>query len=219
MLFQLAASPAAMLALFVFFKDKYEKEPYFMLVTSVLFGFISCGYVLALDLAIENIPIKQGSLFSVFVLSAGTEEFIKLVFVFFLNFKNKHLNEPFDAVIYSSYVCLGFAWAENIIYVFSPELGGLRTAFMRAIFSVPGHFLFSVLMGYNLASFTYYKKGIKYLAYTFIFPYAAHAVYNLLIIWGNDMYLLFFIPYNLFLWIYCLKKMKILSIKSPFKNA
>ena len=219
MLFQLAASPAAMLALFVFFKDKYEKEPYFMLVTSVLFGFISCGYVLALDLAIENIPIKQGSLFSVFVLSAGTEEFIKLVFVFFLNFKNKHLNEPFDAVIYSSYVCLGFAWAENIIYVFSPELGGLGTAFMRAIFSVPGHFLFSVLMGYNLASFTYYKKGIKYLAYTFIFPYAAHAVYNLLIIWQNDMYLLFFIPYNLFLWIYCLKKMKILSIKSPFKNA
>ena len=138
MLFQLAASPAAMLALFIFFKDKYEKEPYFMLVTCGLFGFISCGYVLALDLAIEHIPIKQGSLFSVFVLSAGTEELIKLIFVFFLNFKNKQLNEPFDAVIYSSYVCLGFAWAENIIYVFSPELGGLETAFMRAVFSVPG---------------------------------------------------------------------------------
>ncbi len=219
MLFQLAASPAAMLALFIFFKDKYEKEPYFMLVTCGLFGFISCGYVLALDLAIEHIPIKQGSLFSVFVLSAGTEELIKLIFVFFLNFKNKQLNEPFDAVIYSSYVCLGFAWAENIIYVFSPELGGLETAFMRAVFSVPGHFLFSVLMGYNLASFTYYKKGIKYLAFTFLVPYAAHAVYNLILIWENEFYIIFFIPYILFLWIFCLKKIHILSVKSPFKKA
>ena len=218
MLFQLAAAPAAMLALFVFFKDRYEEEPYYMLITSVVFGFLSCGYVLGLDLAIEKLPLPQGSLFSVFVLSAGTEEFIKLVFVFFISFKNRHLNEPFDAVVYSSYVCLGFAWAENIIYVFSPELGGVNTAFMRAIFSVPGHFLFSVLMGYNLASFTYYKKGIKSLAYSFLFPYTAHAVYNLILIWENNMYLLFFIPYLLFLWIYCLKKMKLLSIKSPFKK-
>ena len=41
-----AAAPAAMLALFVFFKDRYEEEPYYMLITSAVFGFLSCGYVL-----------------------------------------------------------------------------------------------------------------------------------------------------------------------------
>ncbi len=218
MLFQLSAAPAAMLALFIFVKDRYEKEPLYMLLTSAVFGFISCGYVIALDIVIEKIPVNQGSLFSVFVLSAGTEEIIKLIFVFFIAYKNKHLNEPFDGIMYSSYVCLGFAWAENLIYVFSPELGGLNTAIMRAVFSVPGHFLFSVLMGYNLAYFTYYKKGIKYLAYSFLFPYGAHAIYNLLIVWNNDMYLLIFIPYVIFLWVICLRKMKELSVLSPFKK-
>ena len=218
MLFQLAAAPAAMLAFFVFVKDRYEKEPVFMLFISALFGFISCGYVLALDITIEKIFINKSQLLSVFVLSAGTEELIKLIFIFFITYKNKYLNEPFDAVIYSAYVCLGFAWAENIIYIFSPELGGINTAFMRAIFSVPGHFLFSVLMGYNLAFFAYYKKGIKYIGFSFLLPYIAHAAYNLILLWENDMYLLIFVPYNLFLWFVCLKIMKTYSLKSPFKR-
>lgn len=119
------------------------------------------------DIFIENNISTKSKLFSVFILSAGTEETIKLIFIYFLMHKNPNLNEPFDGIFYSAYICLGFAWIENIIYVMSPDLGGMETAFARSIFSVPGHFLFSVFMGYYFACFSYEKKRSRVLLYSF----------------------------------------------------
>lgn len=219
MLFNLAASPAVMLIIFVFIKDKYEKEPYLMMAPAILFGFLSCGAVIAEDIALRRILGNVDNiLLSAFVLSSGTEEITKLAVLYFLMLKNPNLNEPFDAVLYSAYVSLGFAWAENIIYVFSPELGGVSTALMRAVFSVPGHFLFSIFMAGFFAEYHYFKKGIKYLALSFICPWAVHGLYNIIIMWFGDFWLFVFIPYVVLLWIICLKKMLFLSKKSPFKN-
>ncbi len=218
MLLQLASAPVFMLILFIYIKDKYEKEPNYMLFTTILFGFFSAAYVIAIDIFIENLFNTDNALFSAFIISAGVEEFVKFIFLFFLMFKNPNLNEPFDAIFYSVYVSLGFAWAENIIYVYSPDLGGIDTAVMRAVFSVPGHFLFSLFMGYEFAYFSYYKKGAVYILKTFFYPYFIHGIYNLIILLFGDFYIFVFLPYIFFLWVIGLRKIKILSFKSPFKK-
>lgn len=217
MLFQLASAPVIMLLFFVYAKDKYEKEPNLMLFTAVFYGMIMTAFVIAADIFIENNISTKSKLFSVFILSAGTEETIKLIFIYFLMHKNPNLNEPFDGIFYSAYICLGFAWIENIIYVMSPDLGGMETAFARSIFSVPGHFLFSVFMGYYFACFSYEKRGVGFLLYSFFSAYILHALYNLIIIYTQKYYIFIIYAYMFFLWKAALNKIRKASENSPFK--
>lgn len=217
MLFHLASAPVIMLLFFVYAKDKYEKEPDIMLFTAVFYGLFMTACVVAADNFIGEKIKTDSALFSVFVLSAGTEETIKLLFLYFLMYKNPNLNEPFDGIFYCAYICLGFAWIENIIYIMSPELGGIETAFARSVFSVPGHFLFSVFMGYYFACFYYEKRGVKFLAYSFFSAYTVHAIYNLIILYSGRYYIFIISVYMLFLWKTALGKMKTASENSPFK--
>lgn len=217
MLLHIASAPIIMLLFFVYAKDKYEKEPDLMLFTAVFYGLFLTAYVVAADNFIEEKIKINSNLFSVFVLSAGTEETIKLLFLYFLMHKNPNLNEPFDGIFYSAYICLGFAWAENIIYVMSPDLGGIETAFARSVFSVPGHFLFSVFMGYYFACFCYEKRGAGFLAYSFLSAYTVHAIYNFIILYSGRYYIYIICIYMLFLWKTALGKIKTASENSPFK--
>ena len=71
--------------------------------------------------------------------------------------RNKNFNEPFDGIVYACFIGLGFAGIENIMYVFGNDTvgGALTTGVMRALLSVPGHFLFAVIMGYFLGPFPF----------------------------------------------------------------
>ena len=55
-----------------------------------------------------------------------------------------HFNHRFDGVVYGVFVSLGFAAVENVLYVLT---SGFSTAVVRAIFSIPGHAMFGVVMG------------------------------------------------------------------------
>ena len=81
------------------------------------------------------------------------EESIKLAVFMIFVWKNKNFNCTFDGLIYSVFVSIGFAMLENILYVFD---GGLRTALLRALLSIPGHVAFSVFMG---IFYSYAKKA------------------------------------------------------------
>ena len=54
-------------------------------------------------------------------------------------------NYTFDAVVYAVTAALGFAVAENILYVMD---GGVGVALLRAAVAVPGHAFDGVFMGY-----------------------------------------------------------------------
>lgn len=56
-------------------------------------------------------------------------------------------NEPFDGIVYSVMVSMGFAATENIFYVLE---GGYQTALVRAFTAVPAHATFGILMGYYM---------------------------------------------------------------------
>ena len=60
------------------------------------------------------------------------------------------VNYTFDGLVYAVYVSLGFALAENLLYVFSY---GISVALPRALLTIPAHMSFGVYMGafYGLA--------------------------------------------------------------------
>jgi len=54
----------------------------------------------------------------------------------------------FDGIVYSTFVSLGFATIENILYAI---VGGFQAVIVRAIFTVPAHAFFGISMGINLS--------------------------------------------------------------------
>ena len=152
MLVELASTPVAAGLFFLYIKDKYEKEPWKMLFLGVLFGLYTAAVVYALGSFLEErFPHEETPFYTAFFSSAGVEEAVKFLFLFFLIWGNRNFNEPLDGIVYGVFVSLGFAWAENVIYVTHPILGGYETAFARALLSVPGHGLFGVRLGYYFA--------------------------------------------------------------------
>ena len=118
-----------------------------MLFLGVLFGLYTAAVVYALGSFLEErFPHEETPFYTAFFSSAGVEEAVKFLFLFFLILGNRNFNEPLDGIVYGVFVSLGFAWAENVIYVTHPILGGYETALERALLSVPGHGLFGVRM-------------------------------------------------------------------------
>ena len=215
---QAASAPAVIAAVYIFIRDKYEKEPYTMLFLGLLYGVYSTFVIWAVGMAFERaFPHIETPFFNAFFSSAGIEEGVKFLFLYFLVFRNPNFNEPFDGIVYGVFIALGFAWLENIIYVFHKELGGYETALARAIFSVPGHGLFGLEMGYYLALAKYYKKRI-YLLKTFAVPYLLHGIYNYILFLNRKLLWIPFLGFVLFLWILGFKRIKILLEQSPFKK-
>lgn len=222
-LLQMAIAPTFICLIYLYIRDKYEKEPIRLLLTGVIYGAYSTALILALGAIAERYMTFGNTiwetLYTSFVTSAGIEETVKYIFLYFLVWRNKNFNEPFDGIVYAAFISLGFAGVENIIYVFSKDAGGLETAISRAIFSVPGHALFGTIMGYHFALAKFmYKKRVKYLIMAILIPWLLHGVYNTILLLGVNWYLMIFIPFVGFLWYTGFKKMKEHLMRSPFKK-
>ena len=175
-----ALVPAVVLCVYVWKKDRVEKEPIGLLLLLLLLGAVSCIPVIIVEVGFNKlwdaifIPIvgttsestalafQPGTLpFYVhcfldnFIGVALVEEGFKFLFLFLATRKNKNFNSLFDGMIYAIFVSLGFAALENILYVTD---NGFYVAAMRAVLSVPGHMFFAVLMGYYYSTWNIQKK-------------------------------------------------------------
>ena len=149
MLLAAALLPAIALMIYVYRKDRVEREPTGLVLRVFIIGALSglvAGAVEGVLFSVFEAAIPPGVLLVVveyFVGVAAVEEGCKY---FALNTirNNPEFNYVFDAIGYSVAAALGFAALENVFYVFD---GGLEVAFTRAIFSVPGHMADGVVMG------------------------------------------------------------------------
>lgn len=160
-LFALALAPGAAIMLYIYLKDKHEREPLGLLVISFLYGGLSTVLTLfiswpvnALILTKEEDVVHQ--FINAFFKVALIEEFSKFFFVRFILFNNRNFNEPFDGIVYAVMVSMGFATLENVLYVFQY---GFATGVLRMFTAVPAHATFAILMGFFLgkAKFTHRK--------------------------------------------------------------
>ena len=150
----LAVAPVLIIIIYIYFKDKYEKEPKAFLFKNFLLGAIVSIIITTILYGVTDIILPLTNKFSVFqqfikafFVVALIEEFSKYIIVRYFAQPNKEFNEPFDGIVYGLMVSMGFAATENIFYVLD---GGISTAVLRAFTAVPAHATFGILMGYYM---------------------------------------------------------------------
>lgn len=148
----LAVAPGLAIMLYIYLKDRYEPEPLGLLIKCFFLGVISTLPAIALERYGARLPIAQGTsdwhLFvSAYFVVALSEELCKYVVIYWFAYRNPNFDEPFDGIVYSVMVGMGFATFENIKYV---THGDLSVAVMRMFTAVPAHATFAIIMGYFL---------------------------------------------------------------------
>ncbi|MBT4337687.1 MAG: PrsW family intramembrane metalloprotease [Bacteroidetes bacterium] len=213
-------APIIIIAFYIYFRDKYEKEPIGLLLLSLLSGGLIVIPILLLGSLLKPLGETLSGLyqagFDAFIMAAFIEEGFKFLAVYLLIWKNKNFNEKFDGIVYAVFVSLGFALVENIIYVFS---NGLSTGLLRASTAVPFHAIDGVIMGFyfGIARFKMINKSSN-LAKAFILPFIFHGLYDFFLMSQNVVFLLLWIPLLVYLWRNAFKKMKLHSQSSVFND-
>jgi protease PrsW len=130
-----AVAPTVFLFLFVYLRDKYEHEPLGLVGTTFVLGAIGMVPAAVIEL-VSVLFFSLGPIVDVFLCVALIEELIKSIAVRMKAYASPHFSEVMDGIVYTVGAGLGFATAENIIYVLQ---NGLSVALVRAFLSVPGH--------------------------------------------------------------------------------
>ncbi len=183
--------PVIILLGYIYLKDKNEREPIGLLLKAFFSGTLVAVLILLWSFVEGIIGIhltafaENSAILKSFFQAAIPEEGLKLLFLYWLIWKNKEFNEHFDGIVYAVFVSMGFACIENILYVYG---GGFETGVVRALLAVPGHFLFAVIMGYffSRARFTPLNRS-RLLLMAFVCPVLAHGLYDTLC-FAMDMY-------------------------------
>ncbi len=151
----IAVVPAIILVFMIYRQDKIEREPFGLLFKLFVFGALSIIFALLCEEFgtgfAENFFDDRYSesfyLFDTFIVVALSEEAGKYLAFKLAVRKRREFNYTFDAMVYAACVGIGFAVPENVLYVMD---GGLSTALLRMLTSIPGHVSFAVFMGYYL---------------------------------------------------------------------
>jgi RsiW-degrading membrane proteinase PrsW (M82 family) len=198
-LLTLSVLPVILLMVYIYRQDKYEKEPLGLLIRAFIGGMIAIPLDLALVSLINSIVYSDTVFYSAFIEAGFCEELCKYVILFLTIWWNKNFNEYLDGIVYATFVGLGFACVENILYVFQ---GGIGTGIVRALLSVPGHFLFAVIMGYFFSMAKFSPKGrFGYLMLGLFGAVLAHGLFDWLLMITDKVSELWMIPiFILFIW-------------------
>lgn len=174
-----AMIPALLLAAYVFFNDKVEKEPVGLI--ALLFALGSAVYFpanalegLLTDaadslfmsqaiLSIEGVigyktPLAElgHGLLITFIAVAAVEEIAKWLITYFITRNNKNFNCLFDGIVYATFVSLGFGMAENIRFAL---VSGWDMLVIRCLYSLPIHLFSGITMGYCYTMWRAYRTA------------------------------------------------------------
>ena len=161
---QVAAAGAAPALLAMWYFDRLDAarpEPASTRRKVAIFGGLSVIPVIILVVSLQAVvgtsaPAEgtyAGALWSAFVEAAIPEELCKIGVVYWVVWRRPEFDERMDGIVYATRAGLGFALVENILYLVGQQemTGFLVTWFLRALLAVPGHALWTGMMGYFAA--------------------------------------------------------------------
>ena len=181
-----ALAPIAILAYYIYRRDKFQKEPVKELLKAFGMGILSVPVSLLI-----STPLEFAGLYSMetqtlldavklsFLGAAIPEEIAKFLMLWLFVRKSRCFDENVDGIVYASVVSLSFAAVENILYLVTNYESWISVGITRALFSVPGHFFFGVLMGYYYSLFRFYPaagRKVKWLVLGA--PILAHGLFD-----------------------------------------
>lgn len=186
-----ALAPVAVALWYIFKKDSAQPEPAKWLVKAFGFGVLSAllsfafstplSTIFGMELDAEVYPSIFDAFADAFLLAAIPEELAKLIMLWLLLRKNPHFDEKFDGIVYAVCIGMGFAGIENVMYLADGIEDGswIGMGISRALFSIPGHFLFAVLMGYYYSLYYWgIDRSLKAKAMILVAPVIAHGLFD-----------------------------------------
>lgn len=225
-LFIISALPVFLIGLYIYKKDR-DKEPGRLLTKLFLGGILSCFLTMFISFFLDSMApffsidpaiLDPISLFiSIFIGVALIEESCKWIILYRFSYNNKAFDELYDMIVYAVFVSLGFAFFENMIYIYHAQqlVGqGLIVGIIRAILSVPGHACFGVFMGYylGLSKIAERNNDLKlkkhYVTLSIIIPVILHGIYDYCILSNYLIFLYAFFAFIGILFVKALKKVK-----------
>ncbi len=189
-LLALAIAPGVAICIFIYLKDKYNKEPLGLMIGSFFIGMLSTIPAVILQLVftrpVENMMGESVAYTAVFafIVVALSEEGSKFLAIRIVPYRRRAFDDPFDGIVYAVMVGMGFATLENIGYVLQH---GFATGILRMFLSVPAHATFAVLMGYHmgLAKFDPANRK-KYMRLAIFWPVIFHGSFDFFLFVGNS---------------------------------
>lgn len=190
----LAVAPGIAIIFFIFFRDKYEKEPFRLLWISFLLGALcmipAFLYELLFDyLGFADYQSLLKTLFYAFFVVGLIEELSKFFALRLFIYPKPAFNEPFDGIVYSVLVSMGFATIENILYTL---LYGLTTGVVRMFTAVPLHATCAVIMGYFLGKARFSKSPVVDMLKGIAIAVILHGLYDFFLLQKEILWLVIF---------------------------
>lgn len=186
-----AISPVAVALWYIFKKDSAHPEPTKWLAKAFWYGVLSAllsfvfsiplSALFGMDMDAEGYSSIFESFGDAFLSAAIPEEVAKFIMLWLLLRKNPHFDEKFDGIVYAVCVGMGFAGIENLLYLIGGLANGswIATGIARALFSIPGHFFFAVLMGYYYSIYYWgIDRSAKAMAMVLAVPIFAHGLFD-----------------------------------------
>lgn len=209
----IALAPTIAIALFIYQKDRYDREPPALLLELFLFGALTVLPVYFIEKLLSFLNPFTGLLsafFTAFIVAGMTEEFFKRLVVIRLACKNKSYNEKLDGIVYCVFSALGFATVENLIYVLVRSSNFIYTGVTRGLFAVPAHVMFGITMGYYLSISKFANdervQNIN-MRRSYFVPVLLHGIYDFILMSRfMNLFIVFFL-FVLYLWRINLKRL------------
>jgi RsiW-degrading membrane proteinase PrsW (M82 family) len=160
-----AAIPTAIYSMLLWWLDRYEKEPLWLIVVAFLWGALPA---IALALLFELLLAPP---FSRAVISLGLvpviEELVKgLALIGLFLFARQEFDGPLDGIVYGALVGFGFSMTENILDFMRSAPDLVAHFWVRGVFLGLDHAFFTSLTGLALGAVRYRRDPvIKVLAY------------------------------------------------------
>jgi RsiW-degrading membrane proteinase PrsW (M82 family) len=177
----LALVPGFIIGLYIYLMDTRPKESSSIIYLSIAYGALSfllslgIGYLLHINTDLRQGDVIQQMIRAVFFVGL-VEEGCKFLFLRGLLFNHREFDQPFDGIVYAVMVGMGFATAENLLYVFNGDGG---TAIVRMFTAVPAHAVFAVIMGFFIGEAKVFKTSSGlYSGMALLFAAFVHGYYD-----------------------------------------
>lgn len=204
-------APGLALLSYFYLKDQNGSEPISTVFKAFLTGSFLVLPLMFIQYVVEVEQLINSDIINSFFLIGFMEEFFKWFILIYTIYHHVAFDEPYDGIVYGTAVSLGFATAENVLYLVA---NGVEFAIGRALLPVSSHALFGVVMGFYLGKGKFSKENIKrFLFLALLIPSLLHGLYDYILL-HKTLWLYLILPFMIFLWwfgLYKVRKARFLS--------
>jgi protease PrsW len=200
-----ALLPALFFTVVVYWADRYEKEPWWLLSATFLWGAVPSILIALFTNAVLSAPFyylvdqQAANTLAAVTIAPLVEETAKALVLVLIFFRwRQEIDSPLDGIIYGAMVGIGFAMVENIFYYIAIyQQGGAEAwggaIFLRGFVFGLNHALYGAITGLGIAIARMSSdRAVRVLAPLLGWATAVflHALHNLVVSLGSPLALL-----------------------------